>query len=117
MSDYLFHMTGHGDAGRSNLISILTSGQIASGMRTGAARNLDVPNQETVSFSEIPMGHLDRLVVRKGVYGLGFSKQTLLAKGAAPVWYLPLGTPAADRFREVVRVAMIGGIDPDDPSG
>ncbi|HZM66103.1 MAG TPA: abortive infection system antitoxin AbiGi family protein [Nakamurella sp.] len=115
MSDYLVHMTGHGVVGRANLNSILTSGEIRPGMRTGAARNLvEVPNQETTSFSEIPMGHLDRLVARKGVYGVGFSKQALLAKGAAPVWYLPLGTPVASHFSELVRHAMIGGIDPAD---
>jgi hypothetical protein len=53
--------------------------------------------------------------VRGALHEGGFRHDVLVDHGGARVWYLDKGGPAAEAFRETVRAAMTGGIDPDDP--
>lgn len=106
MSEYVVHFCRT----RAALIDILTSGAIEGRTPFGWAReyekerdaaqqrgeNLrDYPTQKSVCLSEVPLDLLDRLVDRRGPWGLGFTKQSVIADGGAPVWYVEKDTKLA----------------------
>ncbi|WP_162908122.1 abortive infection system antitoxin AbiGi family protein [Allorhizocola rhizosphaerae] len=110
MSDYLVHFT----KSEEDLVSILQDGEIRAGGPFGSATNLEerLRSQKSVCLSEIPLDQLNRLMARHGRYGLGFTRDYVRQQGGARVWYLDHGTPAHVAFNEMVRQAMIGGVDP-----
>ncbi|HZB31947.1 MAG TPA: abortive infection system antitoxin AbiGi family protein [Streptosporangiaceae bacterium] len=108
MSEYLVHLTEE-----QSVTSILSTRALKGGGPFGAARNLTdrIGSQQAVCLSEIPLDRLDRLVERRGSYGLGFRKDWIQERDGAPVWYLRKGTAAATAFSELVRKFLIGDID------
>lgn len=112
MSEYVVHLTDI-----EGFKSILRNLCIEARACLGTARNLgDVASQqEALSLSEIPLDRLSRLGERHGGFGFGFTKDLVREKGGAPVWYLRRDSAVQLRFQELVRQAMLGGIDPSDP--
>jgi hypothetical protein len=90
MSDYLVHFVKKADSGSEydTIIKICASRKLIPGNAFGIARSTTTITQKSVCFSEIPLYHLERLIARRGAYGIGFTKRLALLKGAAPVWYL-----------------------------
>ena len=101
------------------MLKILSEGRILPSGPFGAARNLEElgDSQKSACLSEIPLDLLERLIERRSLYGIGFRQDLLTTRGGARVWYLDKAGRAADSFKEVVRAARSGGIDPDDRSG
>jgi hypothetical protein len=58
---------------------------------------------------------LDRLVLRRSRYGIGFRQDFLVSNGGARVWYLDVEGEVADSFGELVRAKLSGAIDAIDP--
>ena len=117
MSDFVVHFTrpDDGRSGYQNSLSILGGGRIDALNPFGSATNLPLGDtQDCVCFSEIPLGYLNRLVSRRSRFGVGFHRSTLIERGGGRVWYLDPYTPQSAAFREMVRLAMVGGVDPDD---
>lgn len=120
MSEYVVHFA---KAARSAdeysvMLKILSEGRILPSGPFGAARKLRElgDSQRSACFSEIPLDLLERLIKRRdSLYGVGFRQDLLTAKGGARVWYLDKDGSAAGSFQTVVRDAMTGGIDPNDP--
>ncbi|GAA0400635.1 hypothetical protein GCM10009541_49730 [Micromonospora gifhornensis] len=110
MSDYLVHFTEN----EVNLVSILQEGEIRPGGPFGSAANLEdrLGSQKSVCLSEVPLDQLNRLMARHGRYGLGFTRDFIRQRGGARVWYLDRDAPAQIAFNEMVRQAMIGGVNP-----
>lgn len=83
----------------------------------GAARR--IPEVEhlhrVVCFSEIPLDMLDRLIERRSLYGIGFSKAFIVSKGGAPLWYLDKEGEQAPIIRAQIDERVAAGVDPDDP--
>ena len=98
------------------MLTILSEGRINATGPLGAAKNLSAlgDSQKSACFSEIPLDLLARLIDRRSLYGIGFRQDFLVDNGGARVWYLDKDGPAAESFKEVVRVAMEGGIETDD---
>lgn len=99
MSEYVVHFCRT----RAALIDILTSGAIEGRAPFGWAREyekerdaarqrreklVNYPTQKSACLSEVPLDLLDRLVDRRGPWGLGFTKQSVIDDGGAPVWYV-----------------------------
>lgn len=106
MSDFLVHLTGN----KENLSRVLEEGRILSSGPFGAIWNWESFHGEkppgvqlSVCLSEIPLDYLDRLVERHGIYGVGFTKATIVARGAARVWYLERGSLISDIFFNMVK--------------
>ncbi len=108
MSSFLVHFTratGDGKSPRSNLKRILKTKTLEARNPFGQARSLrrgDRESQRCVSFSEVPLEHIDCLTfeiprrqVRLSPFGLVFSKMRAREKGANPVWYIDI-TPGHD---------------------
>lgn len=106
MSEYVVHFCRT----RKALIAILTSGAIEGRTPFGWAREFekerdaaqqrseklrDYPTQKSVCLSEVPLDLLDRLVNRRGPWGLGFTKQSVIDDDGAPVWYVEKDTNLA----------------------
>ena len=106
MSEYIVHFCRTREA----LMAILTSGAIEDAHHLGWAREfeqerdaakqrgerlIDYPTQKSVCLSEVPLDLLDRLVARRGPWGLGFTKKSVVADGGAPVWYVEKDTALA----------------------
>lgn len=106
MSEYVVHFCRT----RQALIDILTSGDIEGRTPFGWAREFEqereaarrrgeqlhgYPTQKSVCLSEVPLDLLDRLVARRGFWGLGFRKQSVIDDGGAPVWYVEKDTALA----------------------
>jgi len=120
MSDHVVHFTrGVGDDDPyTTIMSILSHGRIEARNAFGCATNVHGlgGTQVCACFSEIPLDMLDRLVDRReSRYGVGFRQPTLIAKGAARVWYLDPDTPSRAAFHGMVTKAMTGGVDQADP--
>jgi hypothetical protein len=120
MSEYAVHFTKDSmtlDA-YSVMLTILWEGSLRPGPASyGAARNLGNDlgdSQRSACFSEIPLDMLERLIDRRSLYGIGFSQRFLVRNGGARVWYLDNDGAAADVFTEIIREAMVGGMNPDD---
>lgn len=65
-----------------------------------------------VCFSEIPLGNLGRLAGRKSSFGIAFTKDFLIGRGAAPVWYLTRGS---EQWRAMKGLADASVADPAAP--
>lgn len=120
MSDYVVHFVrgGQGDTGYGAVMSILWDGRIRAGGPWGAARNLSEvrASQMSACLSEVPIDLLNRLTQRRQTsYGIAFKKQLLLERGGGRVWYVDRSTPAEAAFSQLVRAAMQGGVDSEDP--
>ena len=87
-----------------NIISILGSGRIEARNPFGMARSAapDPHSQKTVCFSEIPLHQLSRLTARRGPYGVGFTKEFMVARGGGPVFYAYSGTPQARALQDLL---------------
>jgi len=106
MSEYVVHFCRTREA----LIAILTSAAIDGRTPFGWAREFEqerdsarqrgeklhfYPTQKSVCLSEVPLDLLDRLIARRGPWGLGFTKQSVVSDGGAPVWYVEKDTTLA----------------------
>lgn len=106
MSEYVVHFSRTREA----LIEIMTSGAIEGRTPFGWAREFEqerdaarqrgeplrgYPTQKCACLSEVPLDLLDRLIDRRGPWGLGFTKRSVVDDGGAPVWYVELDTPLA----------------------
>jgi hypothetical protein len=106
MSKYVVHFCRTREA----LTAILTSGEIEGHTPFGWARELEqerdaarqrgeplrlYPTQKSVCLSEVSLDLLDRLIDRRGRWGLGFTKQSIVGDGGAPVWYVEKDTTLA----------------------
>lgn len=111
MSEYVVHLTA-----AETLTKVLEQRALEPAGPVGTARNLVevADTQRAVCLSEIPLDQLDRLVERKGEYGLGFRRSFVRGRGGAPVWYLERDTAVAGFFQEMINGAMRGGIEPTD---
>lgn len=99
-------------------IDILGEGRLRPGDKLlGLGRNIVAVADlhRVVCFSEIPLDMLDRLIERRSLYGIGFRKDVVIAKGGAPLWYLDKDSTQAKLFQQLVRAAMASGVNPDDP--
>jgi hypothetical protein len=98
-------------------IDILGEGRLKPGDKAlGAGRNLAEVRDlhRVVCFSEIPLDMLDRLIERRSLYGIGFRKDVVVAKGGAPLWYLDKDGVQAKIIQQQIRTAIAGGVDPGD---
>lgn len=71
-------------------MEILSGGRLKTQRKFGLARDRapEGASQEAVCFSEIPPGQWRRLEERRETkYGIGFTKEFILSKGGAPIWY------------------------------
>jgi len=106
MSEYVVHFCRTREA----LIGIMTSGAIEGRTPFGWAREYEqerdaaqqrgeplygYPTQKCVCLSEVPLDLLDRLIDRRGPWGLGFTRQSVVDDGGAPVWYVEKDTSLA----------------------
>lgn len=117
ISSYVVHFVKQPDA-YSTIMSILSEGRLVRGEQPfGAARHVRAirESQRAVCLSEIPLGHLARLVDRrKSCHGIGFTKRLAIDQGAAPLWYLEEGSHAQQAFASLVNRAA-KNLDPADP--
>lgn len=116
MSDYLVHFTKP-PSPYDKMMSILANGRLLPGDQPfGCAKNIPslAQTQHCVCFSEAPLGHLRRLSSRYSLFGVAFSKDFLIPKGATPVWYLQHGTLAQSAVAELVAAAAAKGPNPND---
>lgn len=103
LSSFLVHFTRRTEDGknpRSNLKRILRTRTIEARSPFGPARHLrrkDRESQLCVSFSEVPLEHVDCLTfeiprrqIRLSPFGLAFSKMREREKGENPVWYVDI---------------------------
>lgn len=114
MSEFLVHLTDT----TTTFGAILKEGTLRPGAKpVGAATNFPEleGTQHAVCLSEIPLDRLDRLVERHGEFGVGFRKTFIQQRSGRPVWYLHRDTAGCADFKELVRIAMLGGIDPANP--
>lgn len=122
MSDYIVHFTKD-DGGQSAydaMLSILATGHVEARQAFGCATNVNGlrSSQQSACFSEIPLDMLDRLVERRrSRHGIGFHQATAIARGAGRVWYLDRETPQHTAFDDMMRSAMMGGVEGGDDIG
>ena len=112
MSDYAVHFTKayKGRSAYDNMLGILSGGSLRARNAFGIARR-KAPRgtQHAVCFSEIPMHLASRLAKRRGPYGIGFTKEFLLKRGGAPVWYAERGSVAALAVDALVADGLASG--------
>jgi hypothetical protein len=72
-------------------------------------------SQHSACFSEIPLDLLDRLIVRRSMYGIGFHQDFLVKRGGGRVWYLDKDGAPAYNFKAQISTAVAKGVDPNDP--
>lgn len=104
--------------GYGRWIEILGSRVLMPGTRPlGAARRIAelAESQRVVCFSEIPLDMLDRLVERRSLYGLGFTKEFIVQAGGGPLWYLDDEGEQAGIVRAQIDERVRAGVDPTDP--
>lgn len=118
VSDFVVHFT-RGESAYHRMLSILGEGRLQPGDSPfGCARNvLEVAaSQRSVCLSEIPLGFLGRLIKRRSLYGIGFTKTFMTAKGGAPVWYLEHGSAPHRTMTELInRATAAKSVDTADP--
>ncbi|MCE9666475.1 abortive infection system antitoxin AbiGi family protein [Myxococcus stipitatus] len=112
MSDFVVHFTKpgppFGDA-YQNMMNILGTRTLIPGAEGfGLARREAVvaERHRSVCFSEIPLDQLKRLVHRRSLYGIGFSKSFVLSQGGGPVWYVQYASPAHRALKHQVDAAL-----------
>ncbi len=98
-------------------IDIVGEGRLRAGENPlGAGRKIAGVEHlhRVVCFSEIPLDMLDRLIERRSLYGIGFRKEVVVAKGGGPLWYLDKDGMQANLLEQEIADAMAGGVDPAD---
>jgi hypothetical protein len=120
LSDYIVHFTkGGDDKGYETIMSVLGQQRLARGPTAfGAATRVAevAESQRVVCFSEVPVGFLERISIRrKSKYGVGFTKRFLLDRGGAPLWYLEHGTAQQQALSLMIDEARRRGVNPEDP--
>jgi Putative abortive phage resistance protein AbiGi, antitoxin len=104
--------------GYSPWIKILGSGRLKPGIKPlGLGRTIPQlsDRHRVVCFSEIPLDMLDRLIKRRSLYGVGFRKDFIVARGGAPLWYLDKESEQGKLVYELMRSKGREGVDPSDP--
>src|SRR5690606_32881850 len=74
----------------------------------GVGRNKapDRDSQRAVCFSEIPPGQWSRLAeMRRSEYGIAFTKEFLVSRGAGAIWYARRDTPHHRALYELMEAA------------
>lgn len=102
LSAFTVHFVREGERPAYDVtISILSMQSIRGGGPFGAARGLARPDftQRSACFSELPLDGLDRLVTRRGRYGIGFNQLTLLKYGGGHVWQVERDSATAFAIR------------------
>jgi len=102
MSGYIVHLVQDtlGSA-YANMIGVLSTRCLQARDQFGIARRRSPTLKPTVSFSEVPIDQLGRLArrrIRAGSgewYGIGFAKDFMASRGAAPVFYAYPNSPPA----------------------
>jgi hypothetical protein len=113
MSDHLVHLADE----RAQLDGILNQGAINAAPLGAVAKHPAIeklPSQRSCSLSEIPLDRLDRLAQQHGRYGVGFSKDFILSKNGARVWYLDQGVAVERALFESRRTDWYQEPDVDD---
>jgi hypothetical protein len=110
MSNYVVHFTKPSEnrTDYDNMMSILYESTIRAANPFGLCRR-NAPNidsQKAVCFSEIPLHLLQRLSQRRGGYGIGFSKQYILAYGGGPIWYVEHNSQREIALRGIIQQAI-----------
>ncbi len=112
MSDFVVHFTKPGPPyhdSYQNMMSILGARTLIPGAEGfGITRKEPVvaERHRSVCFSEIPLDQLGRLVQRRSLYGIAFSKSYILSQGGGPVWYVQYGSPAHLALKHQVQQAL-----------
>jgi hypothetical protein len=110
MSNYVVHFTkpSGNRTDYDNMMSILYKSTIFALNPFGICRQdaPEIETQKTVCFSEIPLHLLQRLSERRGRYGIGFSKQFILAKGGGPIWYVEHNSQREIALKELINLAL-----------
>lgn len=117
MSNYLVHFTkgGTGANDYSAMMGICSGTRLKAANKFGIARDKApaAAPQEAVCFSEIPPGQWKKLEWRrKTKYGIGFTKEFVLSKGGAPIWYAWKDTA---HWRALTDMMSRASSKPDDP--
>ncbi len=94
-----------------NMLSILAHGRIEARNRFGIARK-KTNTPKSVCFSEIPLHKLSRIAMKRGPYGIVFSKEFLVKKSAGPILYAYKSTK--QRASASALMELAAG-DPDHP--
>ncbi|MEM9518045.1 MAG: hypothetical protein AAGA37_01880 [Actinomycetota bacterium] len=120
MSDYAVHLTRpeENDDGLSQLVSILSVGEIRAVRAFGLGAGLDAPraDQRCACLSEIPLGYLGRLVdQRNSAWGLAFRQSKLLAHGGGRVWYVDEDSELETALKSLKAEAMGPPLDQVSP--
>lgn len=114
MSDFVVHFTNSAET----LVKIFTDQQIRVSGPLGAIpkhpRLASLPSQSSCCLSEIPLEYLDRLIERRGAYGLGFRRSFIRQKNGARVWYLDSGIEAQRALFERIKQTWGGSLDLDE---
>lgn len=106
MSDYVVHFTraNQHDSVYDNMMSILYNRILRAVNPFGYVRHR-APNTDTqrsICFSEVPLHLLQRLIQERGNYGIGFTKQFLLARGGNPIWFVEHDSDADNALQLMV---------------
>ncbi len=62
----------------------------------------------SVCFSEVPLDNIERLVRRRGSYGIAFTKEFIRSRQGARVWYLDQGSQQARSLGSYLHKVMDG---------
>lgn len=117
MSDYVVHFTKpcNGSNAYENCLSILADRLLEARTPFGIARyRAPLPlTQCSVCFSEVPLHLINRLVERRGSYGVGFTKDHILQRGGGPIWYVENGSEMSIAMNLLIEQAL-GTNNPDE---
>jgi|tagenome__1003787_1003787.scaffolds.fasta_scaffold20362691_2 hypothetical protein len=85
----------------------------------GLARNVRGlrDSQRVVCLTEVPPHLANRLVTGRSHHGIGFRRNWLIERAGVPTWTLDQGTAQSRLFKQWIKEAKEGGVDPDDRSG
>lgn len=103
--------------GYSPWMKILGSGVLRPGTKPlGLGRAIPelLGRHRVVCFREIPLDMLDRLIERRSLYGIGFRKDFLVARGGAPLWYLDKESEQGQLVYRLMRTKRGKDIDESD---
>lgn len=111
LSDYVVHFTRktiENDCA-ANIESILLQGSIDARTKFGVGRYY--PGcEKAVCLSEVPILHLPPVTIRRGVFGIGFTKSFIFQLGGGPLFYLTGG-----RYEAIAALMKTAANDLDAP--
>lgn len=105
MSDYLVHLTSKEHIFKEILSTGILKRGKPFGFRSFRLQEIVRERHRSICFSEIPVDQLGRLHIKKGYYGIGFSKRVLKEKGAARVWYIEHNSLQARAIQDLAELA------------